>query len=201
MIAMRVPVHLLAAALVLLAACEGTGSRRESDATVDRWLAEERARRQQQEANLRAANAESQRTLDAELAAARKPIGPAERSSVTDAELARELDRARHLPSDIDLPGGDQAAYVAALEVEFFRRYPLWSEEVREAIRRQDLLVGFTREQVLASWGAPGSWSRTLTATGQAEVWVFAQNLLQPIPAELTFVNDRLTTIHVHGNR
>ena len=56
---------------------------------------------------------------------------------------------------------------------ELIRRHPEWSEQVKSGILNGKILIGMTKEQVLASWGEPGKINRSVGTWGVHEQWVY----------------------------
>lgn len=73
---------------------------------------------------------------------------------------------------------------------EYIKNHPDITERVKMAIKNGDVLIGMTKEELIASWGQPYDINRTVTATVIREQWVYVfgyvdSYTLQPIPAKL----------------
>jgi hypothetical protein len=73
---------------------------------------------------------------------------------------------------------------------EYMKNHPDITERVKMAIKNGDVLIGMTKEELIASWGQPYDINRTVTATVIREQWVYVfgyvdSYTLQPIPAQL----------------
>jgi len=63
---------------------------------------------------------------------------------------------------------------------------PAWEKTVVKAIHERKLLPGMTKEQVVASWGTPDDFNRTITKTSADEQWFYGMT------SQLYFENDVL---------
>lgn len=72
------------------------------------------------------------------------------------------------------------------LTTSLYKTPPKWEKAVIEAIKVKKLLPGMTKEQVVASWGAPDDFNRTITKKTSDEQWFYGTT------AQLYFENDHL---------
>lgn len=63
-----------------------------------------------------------------------------------------------------------------------------WKEKVWNAIERESVFVGMTKEQVKISWGEPENINKTIATYGTREQWVYSSNYLY-------FEENKLTSI------
>lgn len=74
-----------------------------------------------------------------------------------------------------------EAGLIGYDQRNFFWEDPVstsWSASVVEAIKKQAVHLGMTKDQVLLSWGKPTKVNRTVTAAGTSEQWIYdKQNL------------------------
>lgn len=61
------------------------------------------------------------------------------------------------------------------LRQEIVSRNPEWPEDVKNAVLQGTLVIGMTKEQVMASWGTPHTVKTTTTKAGVNEQWVYSQ--------------------------
>jgi hypothetical protein len=74
-----------------------------------------------------------------------------------------------------------EAGLIGYDQRNFFLEDPVstsWSVSVVEAIKKQAIRLGMTRDQVLLSWGKPTKINRTVTAAGTSEQWVYDKQYL-----------------------
>lgn len=71
--------------------------------------------------------------------------------------------------------------------------HPEWPDSIKQAIMNGKLLIGMTRDQVLASWGTNYKVNKTIDKDGAHEEWIY--RYYSKNATHLYFENDVLTTI------
>ena len=66
--------------------------------------------------------------------------------------------------------------YEKEVQEDFFRKHTNIQEKVKNAIMDNEIFIGMTEAQLLASRGNPCDINRTVTQSGAKEQWVFAHN-------------------------
>jgi hypothetical protein len=57
-------------------------------------------------------------------------------------------------------------------------QHPKWSSVICMAVAKEQIQVGMTREQVIASWGDPEHKSKTVSQYGVLEIWHYGNSTL-----------------------
>ena len=99
-----------------------------------------------------------------------------------------ETDLHEHLSSsETSLEGA------AIIRNEIVSRHPEWKNETKQSILDRKVLIGMTKDQVLAAWGSPDRVSQDVFESGATDYWVYEHG--DTAEQSLYFINDKLKSI------
>lgn len=76
------------------------------------------------------------------------------------------------------------------MATSLYKTNPKWDRSIIDAIKNKRVLPGMSKEQVVASWGVPKDFNRTITKKTADEQWFYGST------TQLYFENDQLTGVN-----